>query len=353
VFRWLGLNIDYDVKGLHSGAAVDVTPEGAFKNGKTVCSGYSGLYKTIGDELALEIICVSGYAKGAGYDPEVSFSKTNHEWNIIVIDSKKYFIDATWGSGSEVEGKYVRRYSPYYFGADPKDFIRSHFPEDPQYQLLDEPVDKEKFESLLKYNGQFYETGLLSSDKETTIISANETTTFTIKYNPNINMNMKIKLEYYQNDKYKVINNSSFMQKLDGHFLGTVALNKKGKYRATFFSKFMNEEIYWSCFQHIINCDVDAKIYRELPEEYAKYISVGTILYEPKFGPLKKGNSVYFKVEVRGVTKVMVETSKQVMLDKDGDMYTGNVMIDADKINVYYIASGMEMYSGLLKYNAN
>jgi transglutaminase/protease-like cytokinesis protein 3 len=38
-------NIAYDYDGFVNRRNVDVTPEGVFRNGKTVCSGYSRLYK--------------------------------------------------------------------------------------------------------------------------------------------------------------------------------------------------------------------------------------------------------------------------------------------------------------------
>ena len=38
LFLWIGQNVDYDAQGFFAGANVDVTPEGVFNNGKTVCS---------------------------------------------------------------------------------------------------------------------------------------------------------------------------------------------------------------------------------------------------------------------------------------------------------------------------
>ena len=68
-FLWICQNIDYDAEGYFAGRKVDCTPEGVFKNGKAVCSGYARLYKNIGIYLGLNIECVNCYAKGVSYEP--------------------------------------------------------------------------------------------------------------------------------------------------------------------------------------------------------------------------------------------------------------------------------------------
>lgn len=353
VYRWLGLNIDYDVEGLHSGARVDVSPEGAFRNGKTVCSGYSGLYKSIADTLGIEIVCINGYAKGVGYDPEVSFASTNHEWNAVKIDGKWFLLDATWGGGCQMGGKHVRRYSPYYFGPDPKRLIRSHFPSDPQWQFLEKPVTKEEFEKLLMYQDNFYNCGLLSTDVDVAVISRNESAAFTIRYDPKIDMQMMASLEYQEGKKYTEVDKSWFIQKFDDHFKAEVLLNKKGKYSATFFVKLAHETVYHSAFRHIISSDKDSRECREFPMIYEQFSKAKAILYEPMTGPLKKGTTVYFKVQVEEAEIVMVETKTQVNLSKDGNIFSGRVEVNSDTVIVYCKLPGISDYHGLLNYPAN
>ena len=69
VFLWICDNISFDADSFFAGRKVDVTPEGIFKNGITVCSGYARLYKDIASYINLEVECVSCYAKGVGYEP--------------------------------------------------------------------------------------------------------------------------------------------------------------------------------------------------------------------------------------------------------------------------------------------
>ena len=69
VFKWECDNIDYDAESYFEGRNADCTPEGVFKNGKTVCSGYSRLFQNIASHLGLNVLCVSCYSKGVGYQP--------------------------------------------------------------------------------------------------------------------------------------------------------------------------------------------------------------------------------------------------------------------------------------------
>jgi len=104
VFLWICDNISYDADSYFAGRKVDVTPEGVFKNGITVCSGYARLYKDIASYINLEVECVSCYAKGVGYEPGKILNKTDHEYNVNKLDNKWYPIDSNRGAG-HIEGK--------------------------------------------------------------------------------------------------------------------------------------------------------------------------------------------------------------------------------------------------------
>jgi transglutaminase/protease-like cytokinesis protein 3 len=56
LFKWMGQNIDYDVKNKNAGKRVDCSKEAVFRTGKTVCSGYSRLYEDIAIYLNLEVL---------------------------------------------------------------------------------------------------------------------------------------------------------------------------------------------------------------------------------------------------------------------------------------------------------
>ena len=129
LYYWMGENIAYDVNGYLSGNA-DVEPESVYRNGYGVCSGYARLFKYIGTYIGLYVICVSGYAKGAGYSTEQKISGTNHEWNIIKLDHIFYQIDSTWGAGNLNGRIFQKEFTEFYFCPEPEELFESHFPED-------------------------------------------------------------------------------------------------------------------------------------------------------------------------------------------------------------------------------
>ena len=149
LFLWICDNITYDAKSYYSGAKVDCTPEGVFKTGLSVCSGYARLYKDIALYLNLEVECVSCYAKGASYRLGQNMYKSNHEYNVIKLDNKWCPIDSTWGAGYVDGQNFNKCFKEIYFLPNPELLITSHFPIDDKWQLT-----KEKYteSSVIKQN---------------------------------------------------------------------------------------------------------------------------------------------------------------------------------------------------------
>ena len=128
-------NIAYDVKGYFSGKK-EVEPEQTYRNGYSVCSGYSRLFKLMGTYIDLDIICVSGYAKGVSYKEGQKISGTNHEWNIIKLNNVYYQIDSTWGAGYLNGRKFEKKLKEYFFCPESEHLFSSHFPEEQKWQLI-------------------------------------------------------------------------------------------------------------------------------------------------------------------------------------------------------------------------
>ena len=138
IFRWITDNIAYSF----SNQTRDVTL--VLKRRKAVCMGYASLFETMCKKAGLECETVSGYAKTLTTDIGVKPQKTNHDWNVVKLYDKWYFIDATWAAGN-YNNKFVKEFDDSYFLTDPKNLILSHFPQDEKYQYLDTAVTMESF----------------------------------------------------------------------------------------------------------------------------------------------------------------------------------------------------------------
>lgn len=160
IYRWITDNISYDTQAYFSGRRAETSPAGVLRTGKSVCAGYSGLFKNLLDLAGVTSIELNGYAKGYGYDEGDHFTRTNHAWNAVQIDEKWYLIDSTWASG-HVDGRtYKKRLQEYWFFTPPEKFIFSHFPVGSDGQLLENPIDQTLFEELPNLKHQVFNIGI-------------------------------------------------------------------------------------------------------------------------------------------------------------------------------------------------
>ncbi|HEX6846487.1 MAG TPA: transglutaminase domain-containing protein [Chitinophagaceae bacterium] len=170
IFRWITEHIDYNVRpvsyGKKSSRQFYKEPEDTsailppldqrvaakvLYTGVAFCEGYSRLFKTLCDHAGIKAEIIYGYART---NNNRRFA-VNHAWNSVFIDNAWYLLDVTWASGVVSYGnEYVRQYNDFYFLTPPEDFIRDHFPEDPQWTLLNHPpVYREFAQSPFRYSG--------------------------------------------------------------------------------------------------------------------------------------------------------------------------------------------------------
>lgn len=143
IFTWLHHNIAYDADAFFSGNIQASTAESTLTSGLAVCDGYSGLFKSLAERVGLQAYRVTGHGKGVGYvatgpDEPVPEYSSGHAWNCVYMDGKWHLIDGCWGAGALDGMAYQQRFAPMWFTSSPAEFGRSHFPEDPSYQLLSE-----------------------------------------------------------------------------------------------------------------------------------------------------------------------------------------------------------------------
>lgn len=126
-----------------------------------VCEGYSVLFKKICELLSIKCKHVIGGSKTKITDIGKKY-KSDHAWNIVTLDNKKYFIDTTWGISLETKNvDYV------YFLTPAIHFIKTHYPDKYENSLLDDVVYRQEFlNDPLYYNFDF----ILKSPQNGTLI---------------------------------------------------------------------------------------------------------------------------------------------------------------------------------------
>lgn len=163
LYTWIGYYIDYDINEnsfpiySYSNEEERIINERKYAKRlskrvitkrKAVCQGYSYLFKAVCDILNIHTTIVTGASKTLSRDIGKRYN-SDHAWNIITINNKKYFIDVTWSSQRD-DNKYV---DYYYFMTPPELFILNHYPDNYNNSLLEKKVSKQEFlENPIFYN---------------------------------------------------------------------------------------------------------------------------------------------------------------------------------------------------------
>lgn len=163
IFSWIAFHINYDANGYNSGNYGDLSPNGVLKRKLAVCEGYSALFQAMCESAGLEGEKLSGYAKGYSYRTGQIFSKTNHAWNVVKINGKWKLFDVTWASGYGINqnGKLVSHaeFDDYWFDTNPYEFVFSHLPEEPKWQLTNPNLTLQQFSTLPYVYHSFFKLG--------------------------------------------------------------------------------------------------------------------------------------------------------------------------------------------------
>ncbi len=153
---WVAHNIYYDYPALESGIR-DQSAERVFRERRGVCAGYSRLMIALGQQLGFDV----RYVRGKSRSPDGGLATGGHAWNAVFIEGNWYLVDVTWdcrrGIGKADNTKPSR--SSYLF-TPPEYFGMDHYPNDPDWQLLDSPVSRAVFTRRPQLRPSFFADGL-------------------------------------------------------------------------------------------------------------------------------------------------------------------------------------------------
>ena len=140
IYDWITRNIAYDTTyTIH-------TADECFDQRKGVCQAYCELFYRIATAAGLRVEIISGISR----DIYGRVRNSGHAWLFAYTrENHGILLDPTWDAGAVNGTEFIReKYHRSWFGVDPKWMILTHFPKDPSYQLLPEPMTEEDFRSL-------------------------------------------------------------------------------------------------------------------------------------------------------------------------------------------------------------
>lgn len=144
VFEWVANNIDYDVEKARFKSKIrafshqsdEEKINTALLTKKGVCEDYALIFDNLCKKLGYESYLVDGYTKDLT-KIEINFG---HAWNVIKIKGKWYCFDPTWSAGSVYQNVFHKAYNDIWFKVPPNEFLFTHVPYDPIWQLTEHPV---------------------------------------------------------------------------------------------------------------------------------------------------------------------------------------------------------------------
>lgn len=148
LYEWVARTIRYDANAFFRGGDGYETPEEVFRHRSALCGGYVALYQRLAREVGLDAVPITGYAKGVDYVFGRSTKKPNHAWLAMFIAGEWRLIDPTWGAGVINGRTFEPRFTWEFFLVEPGELILSHFPEEPEWQLVDAPLARHDFERM-------------------------------------------------------------------------------------------------------------------------------------------------------------------------------------------------------------
>lgn len=128
-YNWVTTHIRYSYDSSYSfnNADHETKVSATLRRRKGVCENYAVLFAELAAKMDIPSYVVHGYASGAA-----SGKNTAHSWCAVYLNNDWYLCDPTWDAGVPV--------STNYFLGTPVQFISSHIPFDPMWQLLEKPV---------------------------------------------------------------------------------------------------------------------------------------------------------------------------------------------------------------------
>ena len=128
---------------------------------KSVCEGYAQTFKTICDLVGIKASVINGYARNNAEEIGRIPGFSDHAWNAIYLNNQWMIVDATWGAGRVINGKWEKHFSEYFYNISTKKVSLSHHPEEKKWQQIFNSPSIDTY-----FNQPIYKTKFLTSKAE-------------------------------------------------------------------------------------------------------------------------------------------------------------------------------------------
>ncbi len=240
IFRWIADNIEYDCqlsKQMKEGKGHNRNADEVLDKGKAVCGGYSALLAKMCELAGVRCEIVRGFARSKLEHIGYEMKGNNHAWNVINLQGRWYLMDVTWaaGYGSCNGGGFEKEWKEAYFLADPQHFAKNHFPQNPKWQLLQNPVKLDTYSQAPHHWYAYFDLGMQNLAPQTGVLNVrkNQPVVFSFTVYKNQQYPFTIGLEEKRDGKTGVVPQQNVPVTFnDGKYELSYRFEKKGEYYA-------------------------------------------------------------------------------------------------------------------------
>ncbi|MBN8857766.1 MAG: hypothetical protein J0H29_05220 [Sphingobacteriales bacterium] len=130
LYRWVINNIRYETDSSYYfnwSVDADTKIAATLRRRSGVCENFAALFADLATRIGVPAFVVHGYADGSGNSLNVA-----HSWCAVQLGEDWHLCDPTWDAVSPGDTRY--------FFMSPREFVSTHIPFDPMWQLLEKPV---------------------------------------------------------------------------------------------------------------------------------------------------------------------------------------------------------------------
>lgn len=190
-YTWLALHIDYNIDHNNKPKPFNVifyrtlkeyqkkkreadvrTIWRIMRDKKTVCSGFSLMFKELCDLSRIESEVIKGITKVNANEIDSRKNIKDHAWNAVKIGNEWKLLDITWSTGYQdpTTKLWIKDFDDTYFFMTPEYFLTSHYPEHSKWQLTANKINRKTFFSTPIFYPKYFESDIKISPYQNGLI---------------------------------------------------------------------------------------------------------------------------------------------------------------------------------------
>lgn len=328
IYRWVADRIAYDAVSFFADNIHHQEGAETLRTRIAVCDGYATLVDELAKEAGLKSEIVEGFASGMAADPDKG---DNHAWNAVKLPGGWRLLDSTWGAGSVGEDhKFHKEFNGFYFLTPPEQMLVTHLPADKNWQLILPPISKKEFLLRPKRMPEYFQLGL-KVDQLVGELSADPRATLDFQAPTGLYLMAELKSE-----KGQELERCTLVDRDEGRIVVNVLPPAAGKY-------FLEIYAFQPGSDHgkqVLEYTILAKSGQPdgYPQIFSDFQQHSGHVFRPAGGRLKPGLQ-HFELELSGAKQVFVDDWDNE-LQKDGDRFVGDVILEAGEARIFAVFSG-------------